>query len=200
LYGRELTVEEACAIALEDRDFYRDGGGVTLSGGEPLLQAEFCGEVFKRLKQEGIHCAIDTSGAVGWKDFTKVLDWTDMFLFDVKHVDERMHRAYAGASNRPILDNLKRLVECEIPIEIRIPIIPDFNDDGPSIDAIGKMLGGLRHIVGVRLLAYHPARSKFEAIDQEVRMPEVETPSKKRIEDIAGRLERFLPCGVGLRW
>jgi glycyl-radical enzyme activating protein len=191
-FGRKFTVEEACRIALEDRAFYRDGGGVTLSGGEPLLQAEFCAELFKLLKTEGIHCAIDTSGAVRWESFAKVLPYTDMFLYDVKHVDDRLHREHTGRSNREIIENLRRLTECHIPVEIRIPVIPGFNDDPESIDAIGGLLSGLRSIVGVRLLPYHQARSKYEAIGCTDTMPEVEAPPEDRIDAIAAQLERLL--------
>ena len=194
LFGRRFTVEEACRVALEDRAFYREGGGVTLSGGEPLLQAEFCAELFKLLKEERIHCAIDTSGAVSWESFAKVLPWTDMFLYDVKHVDDRLHREHVGRSNRQIVENLKHLTEGHVPIEIRIPVIPGFNDDPESVEAIGRFLGGLRGIVGVRLLPYHPASSKYGAIRRPDTMPEVEAPSKDRMDAIAAQLGRFLEC------
>ena len=192
LFGRHLTVKEACRTALEDRAFYREEGGVTLSGGEPLLQAEFCAELFKLLKEQGIHCAIDTSGAVGWENFEKVLPWTDMFLYDVKHVDDRLHREHTGRSNRQIVENLKRLAECSIPIEIRIPVIPGFNDDPQSVEAIGRLLGGLQGLVAVRLLAYHPASSKYQAIRRTDTMPEVDGPSTDRMVAIAAQLESFL--------
>jgi pyruvate formate lyase activating enzyme len=191
LFGCTLTVEEAFKIAMEDRAFYRDGGGVTLSGGEPLLQDEFCAGLFRLLKKEGVHCAIDTSGAVQWESFEKVLPWTDMFLYDVKHADGRRHREHTGVSNRQIIENLKRLTQRNVPVEIRIPVIPGFNDDPESIDAIGALLGGLRNIVAVRLLPYHPARSKYEALGCPDTMPEVEAPSKAGLADIAARLGRF---------
>ena len=190
LYGRTFTVEEACRIVLEDRAFYRDGGGVTLSGGEPLLQAEFCAELFTLLKREGIHCAIDTSGAVKWERFEKVLPCTDLFLYDLKHVDGHRHREHTGRSNRQIIANLKRLTECDVPVEIRIPVIPGFNDDPESVDAIGGLLGGLRSVVGVRLLPYHQARSKYEAIGHADPMPEAEPPPKDRMDAIAAQLRR----------
>ena len=191
-FGRKLTVEEASRIALEDRDFYKGGGGVTLSGGEPLLQAEFCAELFRLLRKEGIHGAIDTSGAVPWESFAKVLPFTNLFLYDVKHVDERLHREHAGASNRQIVENLKRLTQCDAPVEIRIPVIPGFNDDPESVEAIGGLLGGLRNIIAVRLLPYHPSRSKYEALGCVDAMPEVKTPSTDRIDAIAAQLGKFL--------
>ena len=160
-----MSAEEAAAAVLEDKTFYvKSGGGCTISGGEPLLQAEFCAEVFKLLRKENIHCAIDTSGAVKWDNFETVLPYTDMFLYDVKHTDERLHREHTGSLNRRIIDNLKRLSECGVPIEIRIPTIPGFNADEKSMTAIGKLLSGLANIVGVRLLPYHLARSKYKTL------------------------------------
>jgi len=177
-YGREVSVEDAVKAVLEDRTFYaKSGGGCTLSGGEPLWQAEFCAELFKLLRKEGIHCAIDTSGAVTWESFEAVLPYTDMFLYDVKHTDDRLHREHTGSPNRRILDNLKRLSECGVPIEIRIPTIPGFNADEKSMAATGKLLSGLSSIVGVRLLPYHLARLKYETVGHADTMPHVAPPT-----------------------
>ncbi|MBN2582180.1 MAG: glycyl-radical enzyme activating protein [Planctomycetes bacterium] len=191
LFGRTLTVQEAREIALEDRAFYRDGGGVTLSGGEPLLQAEFCAELFRLLKDDRIHCAIDTSGAVPWECFEKVLPWTDMFLYDVKHTDERRHQEHTGKPNGRIIENLRRLVERGVPVEIRVPVIPDFNDDPQSIDAIGRLLKGLPNIVGVRLLPYHQVSSKYAAVGYADTMPDADGPTKDRMAAIAAQLREF---------
>ncbi len=171
LYGRPITVEDACRIVSEDRDFYSDGGGATLSGGEPLLQADFCAELFARLKAEGVHCAIDTSGAVPWERFERVLPVTDLFLYDVKHVDNASHREHTGGSNRQIVENLRRLSQVGRPIEIRVPVIPGFNDDPASAQAIDEFLRGLPNLIGVRRLPYHPARSKYEALGLPDTMP-----------------------------
>lgn len=187
LFGRTVTVEEASLLALEDRDFYKDGGGCTVSGGEPLLQAEFCAALFQSLRREGVHCAVDTSGAVEWKAFETVLPFADMFLYDVKHVDDTKHREQVGASNRQILDNLKRLSTRGVPIEVRIPAIPGFNLDAASMDAAGKLLGGLKNIVGVKLLPYHLARSKYEAVGRVDTMPPMEPPPAE-LEAAAARL------------
>lgn len=192
LFGQRLTVAQALAIALEDRAFYREGGGVTLSGGEPLLEAEFCAELFRLLRAEGIHCAIDTSGAVPWDRLETVLPVTDMFLYDVKHADDRLHREHTGRSNRQIIENLGRLTECSVPVEIRIPVIPGVNDDPESVDAIGWLLAGLRGIVAVRLLPYHAAHSKYAAVGCPDTTAEVETPSADRIAAIAARLAECL--------
>jgi pyruvate formate lyase activating enzyme len=190
-YGREVSVEEAVKAVLEDRTFYKQsGGGCTVSGGEPLCQAEFCAELFKLLRKEGVHCAVDTSGAVRWEGIETVLPYTDMFLYDVKHADDRVHREHTGGSNREILDNLRRLSGCGVPIEIRIPTIPGFNADEKSMAAIGKLLSGLSNIVGVRLLPYHLARLKYETVGHADTMPHVRPPSAAAMADAAAALRR----------
>jgi len=167
----------------------KSGGGCTISGGEPLLQAEFCAEVFKRLRNEGIHCAIDTSGAVKWESFKTILPYTDMFLYDVKHTNDKLHREHTGGSNRGILDNLKRLSECGVPIEIRIPTIPGFNADEESLAAIGELLSGLSNIAGVRLLPYHLARSKYETVGHPDTMPHVDPPPQAQMDATQAQMD-----------
>ncbi|NLF31571.1 MAG: glycyl-radical enzyme activating protein [Planctomycetes bacterium] len=188
LLGRPSTVEQARALILADRDFYRDGGGATLSGGEPLLHATFCAELLRRLKADGIHCAVDTCGAVGWECFEEVLPWTDLVLYDLKGVDEERHRRQTGRSNRLILENLDRLTGRKVPVEIRVPVVPGFNDDPGSIDAIGAVLRGRANVTAVRLLPYHRARSKYDAIGLADTTPDVPTPPDAVVAALAGRL------------
>jgi pyruvate formate lyase activating enzyme len=179
-YGREITVDEATAIALEDRTFYLEsGGGVTFSGGEPLLQAEFCAAVCVELLKQGIHCAIDTSGAVPWERFAIVLPHTDMFLYDLKHPDDERHREYTGQGNQRILANLRELAAKGVPIEVRLPLIPGVNDAPADLQATGEFLRSLPTVPPVRLLAYHAwARSKYEALDRPDTMPHTPSPDE----------------------
>lgn len=109
--------------------FYEtSGGGVTLSGGEPLLQPEFCEALLRQLRNDGIHTALDTCSDVPWRNFERLLPWTNLFLFDLKAVDPGVHRKCTGADNRTILENLRRLDACGIPFEIRMPLMPGWND------------------------------------------------------------------------
>ncbi len=182
LYGREATAESVVASVLEDRTFYaQSGGGVTLSGGEPLMQAEFCAEVFRRLRAEGVHCALETSGAVDWERFALVRPQTDLFLFDVKHVDGARHRAGTGGASARILANLSRLAETGAQIEVRVPLIPGFNADVASLEAIGRFLLGLPRLSGVRLLPYHLARRKYAVVGHEDAWPAVEPPTPEQV-------------------
>ena len=185
-YGREMSAADVAAAVLEDRTFYAtSGGGCTLSGGEPLLQADFCAEVFRMLREEGIPCALDTCGAVPWEAFETVLPHTDMFLYDLKHVDDRLHREHVGSPSAGILDNLRRLSGCGIPIEVRIPVVPGFNADEASMEAIGRLLSGLPNITGARLLPYHLARSKYEAVGRPDTMPDAPPPDAATIARLA---------------
>ncbi len=192
-YGREITVEEAVDKVIEDKVFYSNSnGGCTISGGEPLLQAEFCKEVFKRLQKKGVHCAIDTSGATPWSNFETALPYVDMFLYDVKHTDAQQSQKHTGLSCNLVLSNLERLSQCGVPIEIRIPAIPEFNFDEASFDAIGKFLSKLKNIIGVRLLPYHNlARSKYEALGKPDTMPHVPAPTSEQMRFAASVLKNF---------
>jgi pyruvate-formate lyase-activating enzyme len=114
---------------LEDRDFYKaSGGGVTLSGGKCLIQADFCAELLKRLKKEGIHTAVDTCSFISKSALDKVIPYTNAFLYDIKAYDEDIHIKCTGVPNKQILENLKYLDLMGKDIEIRIPYVPDYND------------------------------------------------------------------------
>lgn len=191
-YGRKISVEDAVAAVLADLTFYKQsGGGGTVSGGEPLLQDKFCAELFHRLKKVGVHCAVDTSGAVPWSAFESVLPYTDMFLYDLKHTDDVRHKEQVGASNRTIIANLRRLAQCDIPVEVRIPVIPGFNDDDDSMIATGKLLGELDNIIGVRLLPYHLAHSKYLSVGHAYTMLEIELPLPEQIKHVSELLQQF---------
>mgnify|MGYP005636259943 FL=1 len=174
-YGREFSIEDVVAAVLEDATFYAtSGGGCTLSGGEPLLQADFCAAVFRKLQPEGIHCAIDTAGAVPWERFETVLPHTDLFLYDLKQINDQAHQASTGAPNGQILTNLRRLSACDTAIEIRLPLIPGLNDSQTDLEATGAFLSELGHLTGVRLLPYHAlSGSKCSAIGRPNPMPGV---------------------------
>lgn len=171
IYGSEVTVEELLPILLEDRDFYdNSGGGITLSGGECLMQADFCAELLLRLKDEQLHTAVDTCGFVPRSAFDKVIPYADVFLYDLKAIDEDVHTACTGQSNRLILENLRYIDDCGKAIEIRIPYVSGFNAD--QIGKIAEFMAQLRNPPKVRVLPYHSyAGSKYKSLGMENTLP-----------------------------
>ena len=172
-YGREMSVEELIPILLEDKDFYESSnGGVTLSGGECLIQADFCAELLKVLKESDIHTAVDTCGFVSKEALDKVMPFTDVFLYDFKAFDEEVHKKCTGQSNKIILENLKYLDDCGKKIEIRIPYVPEFNDS--QLPKIAEILSKFQNITKVRVLPYHNyAGSKYAALNIKNTLPEI---------------------------
>ena len=172
LYGKKVTVDELLPHLLEDRDFYEtSGGGVTLSGGECLMQADFCAELLKELKKQGIHTAVDTCGFVSKEALDKVIPYTDIFLYDLKAYDEDVHIQCTGQSNKIILENLLYLDLLGKDIEIRIPFVPDYNDG--QIEKIACFLAPFQNITKIRILPYHNfAGSKYRALDLVNTLPE----------------------------
>ena len=187
LYGKEMTVEELLPKLLEDKDFYEtSGGGVTLSGGECLCQADFCAELLKKLKEQGINTAVDTCGFVSKEAIDKVLPYTDTFLYDIKAIDENVHIKCTGQSNNIILENLKYIDSCNKSIEIRIPFVPEYNDN--QIEKIAVFLKPLKNITTVKLLAYHNyAGSKYTALGMKNNLPEA-LPTKEQLQKAEKKL------------
>ncbi len=182
-YGQRLSVEDALQELLRDKIFYeQSGGGVTLSGGEPLLQGDFTLSLLKELKRAGIHTAVDTCGFVKREILEKVLPYTDQFLYDVKILGEEKHRKYTGQSNAIILANLTFLVQRGANIEIRIPLIPNVNDSDEEIRAVGAFLNGIGFCGGVRLLPYNTyAKGKYLALNEGKRYLNAERQNEEKL-------------------
>ena len=191
LCGTLLTAEEVVRNVLRDKEFFlNSGGGVTLSGGEPLLYPDFTARVFRRLKEEGISTALDTCGAVAFAAFEKVLPWTDRILFDIKGMDPVRHERNTGRTNGGILENLSRLGGRGIPVEIRMPVVPGRNDDPSEIARAGDFLKTVAALVSIRLLPYHRAEGKYAICGMEDPMPETEAPPAEELEALAAILRR----------
>lgn len=190
LYGKEFTVDELCEILLEDKAFYDEsGGGVTLSGGECLMQSDFCAELLKRLKESGVHTATDTSGFVTKKAIDTVFPFTDIFLYDIKAFDSEIHKKATGCQNEIILENLAYINELGGKTEIRIPYVPEFNAD--EIEKIAKYLSSLECVTKVRVLPYHNyASSKYSALGMENTLPET-LPTDEEIENAKRILKSY---------
>ena len=180
--GKEYTVEEVFDTIQKDRPFYEaSGGGITLSGGECLLQADFCAALLARLKAEGLATAVDTCGYVSQDAFDKVIPYTDLFLYDIKAIDEDVHLRCTGHSNKCILENLRYLQSCGKAVEIRVPYVPGFNDG--QKEKILSFLKAFSSIVRVRILPYHNyAATKYKALGLADTLPPT-LPEKREIDE-----------------
>lgn len=193
LYGKKADVDEVCQKLLQDKPFYdKSGGGVTISGGEPLLQPEFCRALLAKLKQSGINTAIDTCGFVPKEAFDAVLPYTDTFLYDVKAIDEQAHIRATGRSNRIILDNLRYIDQFQKRIEVRIPFVPGFNDH--ETEAIATLLAELKSLKCVKLLPYHDfAEDKYSALGMGDQFCAIPRPTQEQLNSAHAILRQKLP-------
>jgi glycyl-radical enzyme activating protein len=190
--GREMTVGEVLAVAAEDEALYAEsGGGITLTGGEPLAQPAFAVALLAGSRARGWRTAIDTCGAVPWRAIEAALPHVDLVLYDFKHADPEAHRRLTGASNTQVLENLRRLAAIGVPVEIRMPVIPLFNDGDTEVDAAAAVLAPLASVTAVRLLPYHRlAGSKYAAVGMPNTLPDVAAPDDACLRRVASRLDR----------
>jgi pyruvate formate lyase activating enzyme len=187
LVGRTPGVEEVLQEVVKDRLFYENsGGGVTLSGGEPMSQPDFTGALLKRCKEKGIHTVLDTSGYVEVELWNRVLGYVDMILFDLKQMDTRKHKAYTGVSNELILASARKLASQKIPLVIRIPLIPGYNDTDQNSEECARFARELG-ITTVELLPFHRLCSnKYTKLQKAWKLSEVVPPSQERLEELQG--------------
>ncbi|MBL7168190.1 glycyl-radical enzyme activating protein [Candidatus Bathyarchaeota archaeon] len=182
--GQRATVGEVMEEVLRDRIFYANsGGGVTLSGGEPLAQPEFTRALLEAARDEGVHTALDTSGYSPWRVLEGVLEFTDLVLYDLKQMDSEVHKALTGVTNELIIENLRRLDGHGLPIWIRIPLIPGRNDGDLNLQAIGELLSELANVERVEILGYHRlAESKYERAGMEYTLKGLKPPTEEEVE------------------
>lgn len=192
IYGDSRTPLEIAEEVLLDEMFFKgSGGGVTFSGGEPLLQVDFCVELAKILKTRGINIAIDTCGYVPRGSIDKILPYADTFLYDIKAMDPEVHKRCTGKTNELILENLKYIDRCGKAIEIRIPYIPRWNSG--EIEKIAEFLSGLKNVKGIRVLPYHKyAEAKYLSLGTEDLSP-MDLPTKAEIESAKKAIRKI--CG-----
>ncbi|MFZ5519173.1 MAG: glycyl-radical enzyme activating protein [Candidatus Zhuqueibacterota bacterium] len=200
LTGRLSSVTEVMGEILRDRLFYETSeGGVTLSGGEPVLQPEFACDILKRCRDEGIHTAIETCGYYRWEEVEPLLPHTDLILMDIKHMNDDRHSQYSGVSNRLILENARRFALTDIPIIFRTPVVPTVNDSAEEIGAIVRFIKQLREermqrnsaghapaMIQYELLPFHRlAADKYRSLGLDYRASHVAPPSPERIAQLA---------------
>lgn len=179
LHGREVTVAEVLAEVEKDRLFYENsGGGMTLSGGEPLAQPAFTLALLREGRRVGLHQVLDTSGDGDWETLAAAAALVDLVLFDVKCLDRERHAEATGRPNDRLLSNLERLGHGRTPVCIRVPVIPGFNDAVEELEAIGRLAEGLPAVESVELLRYHGlGEGKYASLGLECPTPGLKPPT-----------------------
>ena len=192
LFGKEYEARTLAHEVLKDREFFENGGGgVTLSGGECLMQIDFAVELAKIFFEEGISVDIDTCGYVPKKNLERIIPYVDVFLYDLKAIDNEVHIACTGKDNSLILENLRYLSESGCKIEIRYPLVMGYNDG--ECEKIAKFLTKMKGITKVKVLKYHSfAASKYEALNIKNTLPDTVTTD----EDIENAVSIFKSYGI----
>jgi pyruvate formate lyase activating enzyme len=187
-----MTVDEVMREINKERTFMEESeGGVTFSGGEPLWQSEFLEDLLLECKREGYHTAVDTTGHTSRESLRRIMDTTDIFLYDLKHMDDAMHMKFTGVSNRLILENISFLAAEEKDLFIRIPVIPGINNDPGNMNRTLWFLQGFKEAVReVDLLPYHAlAAHKYEKFRMEYKMAGVPEPEEEEMERLKREFE-----------
>ncbi len=195
--GRAVGVDELLKEIEKDVIFYDEsGGGVTFSGGEPLMQPDFLEPLLEGCKERNIHTALDTCGYASWETMERIKDKVDLFLYDLKSMDDRTHRKYTGVSNKLIIQNFKRLAENGSNISVRFPIIPGVNDDAENVTRTGEfaLSCGVRQVC---LLPYHRAGiEKYRSLDKTCSLEDLQSPSDEKMQMIK---EKLITLGSDVR-
>jgi pyruvate formate lyase activating enzyme len=198
--GKQVSVKEILEEIEKDLTFFSEsGGGVTFSGGEPLLQHDFLNTLLIECKERDIHTIVQTCGFASYEIIDRVRDKVDLFLYDIKIMDDRKHVKYTGASNVRILENLKKLAENGSSIVVSFPIIPGISDDEKNVTRIAQFIQPLPNIKQVNLLPYHRAGiEKYKNLGKPYRLNRIKPPSDQRIKSIKEKIESFgIRVGVG---
>jgi pyruvate formate lyase activating enzyme len=190
LCGYEASVEEILAKVKRDKVFYEtSGGGVTVSGGEPLFQSEFTAEILRACKENGIHTAVETSGFADEKSLLAVMEYCDLFLFDIKESDSELHKRFTGVPLEPILNNLKLIDKKGIPFLIRAPIVPSYNDRTEHFEALKRLRLSMENCLGVQIMPYHRIGAhKYDDLDRKYGLAEIKEPPTETVEEWQSRV------------
>ncbi|MFF4656048.1 pyruvate formate-lyase-activating protein [Streptomyces sp. NPDC001381] len=195
--GREATVDEVMAEIEKYRAFVTTaGGGVTVTGGEPLLQPAFTGEVLRRCKEAGLHTALDTSGFLGARATDELLAATDLVLLDIKSFDIDTYRKLTGGRLAPTLSFATRLDRLGVPMRIRYVLVPGWTDDPRSVDALAEFVAGLGTVERVDVLPFHKLGAhKYDALGIPFPLRDTPTPDPALTESVRARFrERGVPA------
>jgi pyruvate formate lyase activating enzyme len=194
IIGRETTVSEVMAEVERDVIFYdQSGGGVTFSGGEPLMQPDFLLALLNQCRMLNIHTAVDTSCYAEPEIADSIAERADLFLCDIKHMDDEMHKRFTGVGNELILENIRRIAQADKRIVIRIPVIPGFNDETANIEATGKFAASLPGVGRIDILPFNRGGAEKSArLMGEIKSMRVETPDEDKMSEIAENLKKYV--------
>jgi pyruvate formate lyase activating enzyme len=198
-YGQTMSVDEVFDEVKKDMGFYSNsGGGVTASGGEPLSQADFVAELFRRCREEGIHTAIETCGYYNVSAAKKVFAETDLVMFDLKLMNRLQHKRVTGKYNDLIHRNIRSLVDRGVPTIIRIPVIPGINDSEENLAEIARFVQKLDKKLPVELLRYHRfGVSKYKMLDRDYQLTNLEPPPQEQLQKSVEIFKKYgLDCAL----
>ncbi len=204
--GRVVTSDELIREIMKDVVFYdSSGGGVTFSGGEPLLQPDFLLALLRECKEREIHTAVDTCGFVKWETLSSIIPYADLILYDLKCMDSDMHYELTGRGNEEILENLRRLSKANCNVIVRFPLIPGINDNDENITCMGEFVLSLRHggrLPRVDILPYHKmGLDKYLRLGRAYSLPYVTQPKDEMVHSVQERFGKFgLEVGIGGDW
>ncbi len=181
--GYEISIAEVMNIVKKDKVFYDEsGGGVTFSGGEPLVQSEFLLELLKECKKAKVHTTVDTSGEANWQDFELIQKYVDLFLYDIKLIDDDLHKRYTGISNLRVHKNLIKLIDNGHKVELRIPLIPNITDTDKNLSELIQFIKSLKTRPSVTLLPYNPLnRDKLDRFGLENKLGKLKVQTSKKL-------------------
>lgn len=188
--GKTFTADELLEKALKYRSYWGDKGGITVSGGEPLLQIDFLLELFQKAKEKGINTTLDTSGNPFTKDepffgkWKKLMDYTDLIMLDIKHIDDEQHKILTGKSNKNILEMAKEMSEMGKKMWIRHVLVPERNDKDEYLQRLREFIDTLNGVTKVEVLPYHTLGVyKWENLNIPYQLEGIDPPTKERIEN-----------------
>ena len=184
--GRDVTVAEVIDEVEKDRVYYkRSGGGMTLSGGESLMQPEFATALLKAAKERSINTAMESTGFADFSVIERYLEDLDLYLMDIKHIDSEKHKAFTGQPNERILENAKKIAESGTRLIVRTPVIPTFNATKEDISAIAEFASGLKGVTEMHLLPYHRiGMDKYAGLKRDYTLKDLEPPSKELMNEL----------------
>jgi len=196
--GRDMTVEEVLEAVRADRPFYdRSGGGVTVSGGEPLMQADFASAILAACKADGLHTAVETNLSGPWERVERLLGASDLVMMDIKTLDGQEHRQWTGADNAEILANARRLAGADAAVIVRTPVVAPLNATAAHVRAIAAFIAGWPRLLYYELLPYHPlGSSKYESLGMAPPDDRLAAPDEQTLRELA---EAAMQAGVEVR-